>query len=164
MFLGKINFRVIHDSDRQFLIELYGNTRAWEFENSIWSNEERDVFIKRQFELQDQSYKANYIGAIHRIIQLDDMDIGRLIVNRSNDIMHIIDLSILSAYQGRGIGTDILKSLINEAQGGKVPVTLSVEQNNPALHLYNRLGFQQVGVTGHHLSLKWEPYRGAREI
>jgi len=164
VFLGKIKFRVIHDSDRQFLIDLYGDTRAWEFEYSVWSDKERDLFIKRQFDLQDHSYKTNYVGAIHRIIQLDDVDIGRLTINRSNDAMHIIDLSILSTYQGRGIGSDILKSLINEAQGGKVPVTLSVEKNNPALQLYNRLGFQKVGVTGHHFSLKWEPFVGAREI
>ena len=162
--LGKITFRVIHDRDQSFLKALYADSRAWEFELAHWSDKARDEFLNRQFETQDQVYKSTFIGAVHRIIQLDGIDIGRLIVNRKDDLLHIIDLSILSSHQGRGIGSDILKSLINEAQGGKVPVMLSVEKGNPAINLYCRLGFRQIGFSGQHISMKWSPFLGDREI
>jgi ribosomal protein S18 acetylase RimI-like enzyme len=161
---GKITFRVINDSDKAFLKKMYADSRAWEFELTHWSDKDRDDFLNSQFETQDKVYKSNYIGAVHRIIQLDSADIGRLIVSRSDDLLHIVDLTILSSHQGRGLGGDILKSLINEAQGGKVPVTLSVEKSNPAINLYRRLGFQPTGVSGHHISMKWEPFLGNREI
>lgn len=160
----KITFRVIHDSDKKFLTKLYSDSRAWELEYTNWTDKARDDFMGRQFDLQDKSYKLNYIGAVHRIIQLDNLDIGRLIVNRLDDLMHIIDLTILISHQGHGIGSDILKSLINEAQGGKVPVTLSVEKGNPAINLYQRLGFKQTSIAGNHISLKWTPFLGHREI
>jgi len=162
--LGSITFRVIHDSDKEFLIRLFADSRAWELQHTIWTEQARDDFIKRQFALQDADYKKTFIGAIHRIIQLDGEDIGRLIVNRRDDLMHIIDISIATAFQGRGIGSDILKSLINEAHGGKVPVELSVESGNPAINLYQSLGFKQQRVAGNHIYMKWTPNLGPREI
>jgi len=161
---GSITFRVIHDSDTHFLKKLYCDSRAWEFELTHWSDKDRDDFIGRQFDIQDRAYKSTYLGAVHRIIQLDGVDIGRLIINRQDDLLHIIDLIILLSHQRRGIGSDILKSLLNEAQGGKVPVILSVEKGNPAINLYKQLGFQQTGVSGHHISMKWSPFIGNREI
>jgi len=162
--LGNITFRIIHDSDVLFLKKIYADSRAWEFELTQWSDKDRDDFISRQFNLQDSYYKSTFIGAIHRIIQLDGIDIGRLIVNRHDDLMHIIDITISSLYQGRGIASDILKSLLNEAQGGKVPVQLSVEKGNPAINLYLRLGFQKTDISGHHITMKWKPFLGHREI
>lgn len=162
--LGKISFRVINDEDKTFLQQVYADSRAWEFELTHWSDKDREDFLKRQFDIQDKVYKSTYLGAVHRIIQLDGTDIGRLIVDRRDEVMHIIDISILSGFRGRGIGGDILKSLLNEAQGGKVPVTLSVEKDNPAYHLYRSLGFQQTGLSGHHISMKWLPFLGNREI
>lgn len=155
--LGLITFRMIHDSDTAFLKKLYGDCRAQEFEAIAWSDRDRENFIALQFEAQDKSYKTTFVEAAHRIIQLDGADIGRLIINRTDQSFHIIDLSILSIYRGRGIGGDILKSIINEARVGSVPVSLSVIQNNPAISLYHRLGFQQTGVSGLYISMQWSP-------
>lgn len=161
---GKIEFRVIHDHDREFLFRLFASTREWEFQVTIWPEDEKQAFLKHQFEAQDASYKMLNLGAIHRIVQLDGVDIGRLIVDRQDDQMRIIDLSLLTEYRGRGIGTDILRSLLNEAHGGKVPVRLHVEKQSPALNLYLRHGFRKIGDTGHHYAMEWNPATGPREI
>jgi len=161
---GEVSFRVIHDEDKDFLIRVYADSRAWELAHTHWDKSEWDDFVRRQYEYQDLHYKRSYIGALHRIIQLDGQDIGRLIVNRRDDAMHIIDLTILESHQGKGIGTDILKSLMNEAHNGRVPVLLSVEQGNPAIALYQRLGFQRVKEEGRHISMRWTPMIQNREI
>lgn len=162
--LGNVTFRVIHESDKPFVKELYADSRSWEMAHTVWTETERKTFLDQQFRAQEIGYQSTQIGAIYRIIQLDGADIGRLIVNRRDDFLHIVDIIIATAYQGRGIGEDILKSLINEAQGGKVPVTLSVEKQNPAMDLYLKLGFQKTGEFGHYYNMAWKPFLGSREI
>ncbi|MEP3892151.1 MAG: GNAT family N-acetyltransferase [Hellea sp.] len=162
--IGKVSFRIIDDGDKKYLQDLYADSREWEFAYSIWKPEEKTKFLNSQFELQSVSYQMSYLTAVHRIIQLDGVDIGRLILNRADDHMHIIDFTVHSQYQGRGIGSDILSALQNEAQGGKVPITLNVIENNPALNLYLRKGFKKTGMNGHHIEMKWSPDLGPRHI
>lgn len=162
--LPKIAFRVIHDADRDFLFSLFAAAREWEFEHTAWKDDEKAAFLKRQFDIRTQAYQMNYLGASHRIITLDDTDIGQLILDRRDDYMLIVDFVITPDFQGKGIGSDILKSLINEAHGGKVPIRLHVEKNNPALHLYLRHGFKVEGEQGHHHKLTWSPDLRPAEI
>ncbi|MBI1385545.1 MAG: GNAT family N-acetyltransferase [Rhizobiales bacterium] len=161
---GHVTFRIITNADDGFLFRLYSSTREWEFALTIWSEADKQRFLRSQFDIQTRAYASTYLGAVHRIIQLDGIDVGRLIVDRRDDLMLIIDLSLLPEYRGRGIGTDLLRSLLNEALGGKVPVRLHVERNSPALSLYLRHDFEQVGVHGNHLALEWRPQLGPREI
>ncbi|AKO96783.1 Acetyltransferase [Marinovum algicola DG 898] len=161
---GQVAFRLIHDTDRPFLKYLHATTRAWEFELVAWEETEKARFLKQQFEAQDLSYQRSFPKANRHIITLDGVDIGRLYLDRQDDVLYIIEFSLLPQYQGRGIGTDILRSLLNEAHGGKVPVRLKVERLNPAQRLYLRHGFVQTGVVGHHLALEWRPQLGPREV
>ncbi|EPX82285.1 GNAT family N-acetyltransferase [Salipiger mucosus] len=160
----QIAFRVIHDTDRAFLRQVYAATREWEFTLTVWPEDEKRDFLQRQFEAQDLHYARAFPGAVRRIITLDGTDIGRLYIDRRDEVLHIIELSLLPAWQRRGIGTDILRSLLNEAHGGKVPVRLKVERTSPALRLYQRHGFRQTGSEGHHLSLEWRPDTRPREL
>jgi ribosomal protein S18 acetylase RimI-like enzyme len=53
---------------------------------------------------------------------------------------------LLPARRGSGVGTALLRKLIQEGTAAGVPVCLSVEQDNPrAMALYRRLGFRPVG-------------------
>jgi ribosomal protein S18 acetylase RimI-like enzyme len=155
---------VIHDHDKDFLFRLYASTREWEFRLAVWTDDEKQAFLSQQFHAQDASYRLTFPAAVHRIIKLGGIDIGRLIVDRPDDCMKIIDLSLLPEHRGRGIGTDILRSLLNEAHGGKVPVRLHVLKNNPALNLYLRHGFRKTGEVGQRYAMEWSPDLRPREI
>lgn len=159
---GKVTFRIIENSDDAFLFQLYASTRTEEMDAIIgWSDGDKEHLLRGQFHAQSHSYTLGYIGAVHRIIQLDGVDIGRLIVNRADDHMRIIDLSLLPEWRGRGIGTDIVRSLINEAHGGKVPVRLAAIPGTPACRLYLRHGFVPVEQRGHHVEMEWKSERVA---
>ena len=164
VYKGQVTFRIIADEDKAFLRDVYADSRAWELAHTTWSEKEFREFLDKQFDLQTIGYQQSFIGAIHRIIQLDGVDIGRLIVLRTDELLRIIDLSIMTDYRGRGIGADILKSLINEAVGGKVPVKLSVERGNPAINLYKRLDFKPVAMNANHIEMIWQPDLRPREI
>lgn len=161
---GQVAFRVIHAADEAFLLRVYAATRAWEFRLTLWTEAEKDAFLKSQFRLQDLHVQRVYPNAVRRIVTLDGADIGRLYVDRQDACLRIIEFSLVPEAQGRGIGTDILRSLLNEAHGGKVPVRLFVERENPALRLYLRHGFVATGAEGHHLALEWRPDLRPREV
>lgn len=153
----QIGFRVIHAADAEFLFRVYADTRDWEFRLTHWTEAEKDSFLRSQSALQDRHYQMAFPGAVRRIITQGSTDIGRLYLQRQDDCLRIIEFSLLPEARGRGIGTDILRSLMNEAHGGKVPVRLSVERASPALRLYLRHGFRLTGQAGYHVALEWTP-------
>jgi len=54
-------------------------------------------------------------------------------------------IAVLPAYLGCGIGTALLHRILQEARLQYPAIALNVRANNPALNLYQRLGFQVVG-------------------
>lgn len=161
---GMVGFRPIHDEDAPFLYQLYASTREWEFQHSIWSEADKQDFLQGQFKAQDLHYQQAFPNALRLIIQLDGADVGRLYLDKADDHLRIIEFTLSPESRGRGVGTDILRSLLNEAQGGKVPVRLHVEMNSPALRLYQQHGFVQTGVNADRLAMEWRPQLGPREI
>jgi GNAT superfamily N-acetyltransferase len=55
-----------------------------------------------------------------------------------------LTIAMLPEYRGQGIGTLLLKRVIEAALGSFPAISLSVEIQNPALHLYERIGFIDV--------------------
>ena len=54
-------------------------------------------------------------------------------------------IAIVPEWRGRGLGARLLSALITEArEAGLGALSLSVESDNSARHLYARLGFQEV--------------------
>ncbi|MGB6229676.1 MAG: GNAT family N-acetyltransferase [Litorimonas sp.] len=161
---GRVEFRIVTDSDQGFLFDVFADTREWEFENPLWTEIEKRDFLKMQFEVRERSYTLNNLGAVHRIIQLDGEDIGVIRLNRQDHQLYIIDFALLSAYRGQGVGSDILKTLLNEAFNGRVPARLQAERMSPAVAFYQRHGFQIVDMAGHHVLMEWQPEDAFREI
>ena len=85
--------------------------------------------------------------AANRIVVLDGRDIGVLAVSDRHDAIFVKRLYVLPAYQGRGIGTQLLRGVMARAFTRGLPVRLHVLKVNPARRLYERLGFTQVGET-----------------
>ena len=65
-----------------------------------------------------------------------------------------LTIAVLPAYRGKGLGTALLSHLLTMAQGSYPAVSLSVSPANPALRLYQRLGFAVVGACGTSLTLR----------
>ncbi len=61
----------------------------------------------------------------------------------------LLGMALLPEYRGKGIGTALLGEMLRiTKEAGFGAVSLSVDPNNPALKLYNRLGFKKIGVDG----------------
>ena len=77
-----------------------------------------------------------------RVITQDGTNIGSLQGLAKDDAPFLGHLFVDGTLRGRGIGTQLIKGLIEEAAKAGRAVTLGVVKTNPALRLYERLGFR----------------------
>ena len=152
-----IALRPVLFGDEDFLFSVYAGTRAEEMDLVDWDAAQKRAFLRMQFRAQDQFYKENYTGAEYQVILLDDQPVGRLYIQRRKDEIRIMDISLLPEFRKRGIGSALLNQILDEAARSNLPVTIHVERFNPALHLYERLGFRLQEDKGIYFFMKWLP-------
>jgi ribosomal protein S18 acetylase RimI-like enzyme len=114
-----------------------------------------------QFNLQRQQYEAGYPQAEHSIILLEGRPIGRWFVDESDREITLVDVALLPAFRNLGLGTHLLQQLLDRARTARKPVRLHVFKTNPAMGLYQRLGFSKVGEEGMYLEMLCQPGVGA---
>ena len=77
-----------------------------------------------------------------KIIVADGRDVGWMQTRTSEREIFLGSLYIIPEMQRRGIGTHILNDLIAQCGRSSKALTLAVMKINPAIHLYERLGFR----------------------
>jgi ribosomal protein S18 acetylase RimI-like enzyme len=93
-----------------------------------------------------------------RIIQSENQDIGLLVVDEEDRAIRLAEIELLPAWQGRGIGSSIVRWLMEEAARVGKPLTLRVlHVNGRARALYERLGFRPFKEIETHVYLRWSP-------
>jgi ribosomal protein S18 acetylase RimI-like enzyme len=152
-----IGLREAEPGDEAHLLAVYGSTREDELTMTDWDEARKREFVEQQFRAQDQYYRANYANSTYQVILVDGQPAGRLYVARWPDEIRIMDIALLKAYRGRGVGTHLLTELQHEATAQGKPLRIHVERFNPALGLYARLGFRLVEDRGVNLFLEWSP-------
>jgi ribosomal protein S18 acetylase RimI-like enzyme len=152
-----VALRTARETDRDFLAGVYFSTREEELAPVPWSPDEKAAFLAQQFEAQSLHYARHYADASTDVIVVDGEPAGRLMVMRWEDEILIVDIALLPEHRSRGIGTRLLRPLIEEASHRGVPLTIHVERMNPALSLYRRLGFEEVGDEGIYLTMRRRP-------
>ena len=153
----EITLRPVTDADEDFLLSVYGSSRAEELALVPWSAEQKDAFIRMQFSAQKRHYAAEYPQASHDIICADGVPVGRIYLDRNGTEFHLLDITILPQHRGAGIGSCVLRRVMEEAARAGKPITIYLENFSPSLRLFKRLGFQQVEEDGFQLLLKKFP-------
>jgi GNAT superfamily N-acetyltransferase len=143
-----IHLRPITPEDESFLARLYASTREQELALIHWSDEQKALFCRLQFNAQTTDYQRNYPDASFDVIERDGVAAGRLLVLRSDETVHVIDIALLPEHRGAGIGTKFLRELQEEAKAAGKKLSIHVEIFNPARRFYERLGFKQVEDKG----------------
>ena len=154
---ASISFRPIRDEDREFLRRLYASTRADELAQTGWTDEEKASFIEFQFGAQHDYYREQFPDARFDLVLVDGAAAGRLYVDRRVDEIRLIDIALLPQFRRRGIGGRLMNQVLDEGRQAGLPVQIHVEQNNPAMRLYDRLGFERVEDQGVYWLMRWAP-------
>jgi ribosomal protein S18 acetylase RimI-like enzyme len=134
--------------DQEFLFELYVSVRFEEFRFLPWTDEQKRALLRMQFNAQRVQYRAAYPDARFDVVVSNRRRAGRFYVVPLPDEIRIVDISLFPEFRRQGIGTQLLRDLILEADDAGLPLGLHVEQANPALHWYENFGFQVVQVAG----------------
>lgn len=150
-----ICLRPVAAGDRGFLATVYAFTRMEELAATDWTDVQKADFCEMQFTAQDAHYRKHYPTADFQVIEIDGSPAGRLYVDCWKEEIRIMDIVLLPEHCGKGIGTRLLLGLQQEAAGCGKSLSIHVERFNPALRLYERLGFRMTEDKGVYLLLEW---------
>jgi ribosomal protein S18 acetylase RimI-like enzyme len=150
-----VALRPVQPDDQAFLLELYAATRLDELQLVDWNEDQKQAFTKMQFNVRQLQYRHRYPLADDSIILQSSQPIGRMLVDRNEREMVLVDIALLPEHRNAGIGTRLVQSLLDEAVRTGKSIRLSVVTTNPAVRLYQRLGFSTADDNGSYLEMNW---------
>ena len=131
-------FTLATAADAEFIYRLIEVTMR-SYVEQVWGRFDED---------RNRTHVAEAIAAgQYSIIALEHERVGALCVERHPAYIQLSQLFILPEHQRQGIGTSIVRGLINEARDLKKPLRLRVLSVNPARRLYEREGFHITSTT-----------------
>jgi GNAT superfamily N-acetyltransferase len=145
------------DADIPFLAALFASTRDEELAQVDWTPEQKRQFLAMQFDAQRRHYRSTIDNCAFDVLEQNGAPMGRLYLESRRTRLHVVDISLMPDWRGKGIGTAILAALIAEARAGGRGVGIFVEKFNPALQLYRRLSFTEVEDSEVYLEMEWMP-------
>ena len=78
-------------------------------------------------------------------------------VFHDKDSTRLVDIALLTEHRNHGIGAQLLRDLISKCESERLPLRLQVTKNNPARHLYERLGFVLTGEDPMYYEMERKP-------
>jgi ribosomal protein S18 acetylase RimI-like enzyme len=155
--MGVVSLRPATEADYDFMRRLYASTREEEMAHFPFDEAERRAFLDQQFAAQFAHYDTHYPTCERRIIERNGTPIGRLWIDEWRDQIRLVDIALMPDSRGLGIGSMLLRQVMDRGAVAGKPVTIHVEGFNPALRLYQRLGFEQVDTNGVYFLMRWTP-------
>jgi ribosomal protein S18 acetylase RimI-like enzyme len=152
-----VTLRTAAPADAPFLAEVYASTRAEELAMVPWPDEQKAAFVAQQFAAQSAHYAEHYAGLSADVVLVDGAPAGRLLVARWESEIRIVDITLLPAFRGHGAGTGLIRALMDEADRAGKRLSIHVELHNPAMRLYERLGFHRAGEEGVYVRMERPP-------
>jgi ribosomal protein S18 acetylase RimI-like enzyme len=151
-----LTFRDVNGDDEPMLFELFAVVRADELQLDAWDPAQRAHVLRMQFDAQRSGHRQQYPAAMERLILRDEVPIGWVVVDRAGPDLHGIDIALLPRERSRGVGSQIIRSLQEEAAAEGRAMVITVQRFNVrALALYVRLGFRVVNETDLHIVMEW---------
>ncbi|MCM3176136.1 GNAT family N-acetyltransferase [Paenibacillus sp. MER 99-2] len=143
--------------DASFLFLLYADTRKSEVDSWGWAEEQRKLFLEMQFNAQRSYYFLSNVSTLEKIVTLEEESIGRVVTREHDGILTIVDVSLLSEFQNRGLGTELICCYQDYAINNKLSIQLHLVKENRAYNLYKKLGFVITGESYPYIAMEWNP-------
>jgi ribosomal protein S18 acetylase RimI-like enzyme len=146
-----VTLRPARSADYPFALHLYVQTikplaTAW----MGWVDEEQEVQFASLWKPEDT-----------RIITLNGAEIGWVEFRQTGNEVFLKQLYISPAHQRRGIGSRVMRLLLEERRGTAKSMALFVLKNNPASRFYEQHGFKVIHETHSTLVMRRELIRAA---
>jgi ribosomal protein S18 acetylase RimI-like enzyme len=140
------SLREARSDDLEFLLALHEATMR-EYVERVWGWDD---------DQQASILRSRFRPELWQIVQAENQDIGMLVVEDEAGGIRLAEIEILPAWQSRGIGSAIIRRLMEQAAETGRPLTLRVlHVNERARALYKRLGFRPFKEIETHVYLHW---------
>lgn len=144
--MGRCTLLKSKPEDFEFLKQVHHSTLKKHIAE-IWGWNESD---------QDNYFKKDFENCELQVILYSDQKIGYLQLNREPGVLSIVNLLILPEFQGLGLGSEILRDLIDQAKENRLSLRLGVfKVNTRARKLYEKLEFQVDSETETHFLMQY---------
>ena len=105
-------------------------------------------------DFQRDYHKKDFAPSDFQVILFAGKGVGVISIKHRADHVSLGEFYILPEYQRRGIGTFLIRQVIEDAQGRQLPVRLQFLKVNPVRRLYERMGFSIVGENEHYYQME----------
>ena len=148
--VGRLSIRPALSGDREFLFTVRrAALRAYVDETTGWHDADQRAVADQEF------------GALpYAVVEDGERPIGYVCVLHERDHDFVEEIALLPDAQARGIGTRLLRDILEAAGRRGVPVRLSVFLSNPARALYTRLGFTVLTIEPPRMTMEWRVSTG----
>ena len=127
-----ISLRPARDEDFVFARDVYFATMRWIIESLFgWDQVREEGDFARFFKLDEA-----------RIITVEGQNVGWIQEQVDDTSINLGSFYVMQDVQRRGIGTQVLRTLLAHAADQSKAITLAVVKINPARHFYERNGFR----------------------
>ena len=143
--------RLMVEDDQAFLDRLNAQERGPSYAELDLAEPLLRAMLATHLKAEADEFATLYPGRVELLILLRSAAIGRLVLNpEANEFglcLRIVDLVLLSDFQNRGIGSDLLCSVIDSARALRFTRLLArvFGANEGAIRLLKRVGFRQQG-------------------
>jgi len=135
-------------ADRDFVVEVNHAAMAPYLEATFgWGHDAVSAYFEGDFDASGG-----------QVIEVDGTCVGELLVDERPGELFLVRVALLPEWQGRGIGSAIVRMLVERAREQGSAIVLDVFKTNPrAAELYESLGFVRVGETETDVSMRLDP-------
>lgn len=135
-----IAFRPANDADFEYF---------WRLNRSCYREIVTRVFGEWNDSVQEQNYRSKWLEQRFQVILVEGITVGGFWVDEHETFHQLREIQIHPDHQGKGLGTQIIETVIEQANAAKKPVRLRVLMKSDAVRLYERLGFLRIGKNEH---------------
>jgi ribosomal protein S18 acetylase RimI-like enzyme len=151
-----LNLRPAGPEDEPLLHALFAEDKQAELAGAGMPAALVQTLVEMQYRGRQTTYTARYPESEDSILLGDfDEPVGRLLLHRKPGCWRIVDIAVLAAHRGRGLGTRALEDCQRRAAAVGASLELHVERQNPAQRLYRRQGFQIASEDAIGLEMVW---------
>lgn len=94
--------------------------------------------------IQQEIHQQEWQQAKPTIIEIDGRAVGSYLLEQHSDHLYVGRFFLLPELHGKGVGSQVLKQVITEAQMLNLPIKLCYLQGNRVGSLYERFGFKRI--------------------
>lgn len=144
-------------ADDAFLYAVFCTT--WEDEVAAMPNPALvQHFLRIQYTAQNRRFAQRFPGYERWVVMYDGERAGRFFLHRSPSMLHLVEMTLMPQHRSRGLGSTILRGVIDEAEAAGQSVSLRVARRNVrAANLYDTMGFRLVTMDDQDSYFEWTP-------